>query len=83
MRLPKGAASDGAITLPNINVSTATLEAVNANSLKSYLESAGSGSGKAVLYTAQTLTTEQKLQACTNLGIGDPDTDFLTYYNNA
>ena len=30
---------------------------------------------------AQTLTTEQKTQACTNLGIGEPDTDFVTTFN--
>ena len=41
------------------------------------------GSASAVLYTTQTLTTGEALQACTNLAIGDPDTDFLTYYNNA
>jgi len=32
---------------------------------------------------SQTLTTPQMLQACTNLGIGDPDTDFLAAYNAA
>jgi hypothetical protein len=31
----------------------------------------------------QTLSTAQMLQACTNLGIGDPDTDFLSAYNAA
>ena len=30
----------------------------------------------------QTLTTEQKTQACTNLGIGEPDTDFVTTFNS-
>ena len=30
---------------------------------------------------AQTLTTEQKTQACANLGIGEPDTDFVTTFN--
>lgn len=39
MRLPKGATSDGAVILPDIDVSTATLEAVNANSLKAYVPS--------------------------------------------
>ena len=29
----------------------------------------------------QTLTTGQKTQACTNLGIGEPDTDFVTTFN--
>lgn len=29
---------------------------------------------------AQTLTTPQKLQACANLGIGDPETNFVTSY---
>lgn len=32
---------------------------------------------------SQTLTTPQMLQACTNLGIGDPDTDFLAAYTAA
>lgn len=32
--------------------------------------------------TAQTLTTEQKTQACANLGIGEPDTDFVTTFNS-
>lgn len=30
--------------------------------------------------TAQTLTAAQKLQACQNIGIGNPDTDFLANY---
>lgn len=29
---------------------------------------------------AQTLTTPQKLQACTNIGIGDPESDFSATY---
>jgi hypothetical protein len=29
---------------------------------------------------AQALTSEQQLQACMNLGIGNPNFDFLTYY---
>lgn len=32
---------------------------------------------------AQTLTVPEQLQACTNLGIGDPDFDFLAAYNTA
>jgi hypothetical protein len=32
---------------------------------------------------AQTLTAEQKTQACANLGIGEPDTDFVAVYNAA
>lgn len=32
---------------------------------------------------SQTLTTAQQLQACTNIGIGDPDTNFLSAYNAA
>lgn len=32
---------------------------------------------------SQVLTTPQMLQACTNLGIGDPDTDFLAAYTAA
>jgi len=31
----------------------------------------------------QSLTTAQQLQACTNLGIGDPSTDFVAVYNAA
>ena len=30
---------------------------------------------------AQTLTAGQKTQACTNLGIGEPDTDFVSTFN--
>ena len=32
---------------------------------------------------AQTLTTAQKLQACTNIGIGDPSIDLVVIYNTA
>lgn len=31
----------------------------------------------------QTLTTAQRLQACQNLGIGDPETDLVSVYNTA
>lgn len=31
----------------------------------------------------QTLNTTQKLQACTNIGVGDPEHDFVTDYNLA
>ncbi len=31
----------------------------------------------------QTLTTAQRLQACQNLGIGDPETDLVAVYNTA
>ena len=31
---------------------------------------------------AQTLTTGQKTQACANLGIGEPDTDFVATFNS-
>jgi len=31
---------------------------------------------------AQTLTTGQKTQACANIGIGEPDTDFVTTFNS-
>ncbi len=31
---------------------------------------------------AQALTTGQKTQACANLGIGEPDTDFVTKFNS-
>lgn len=32
---------------------------------------------------AQALTTAQKLQACTNLGIGDPEVDLVAVFNTA
>lgn len=32
---------------------------------------------------AQTLTAAQQLQACTNLGVGDPATDFAAAYTSA
>lgn len=32
---------------------------------------------------AQTLTAPQKLQACQNIGVGDPETDFVTTFNTA
>lgn len=31
----------------------------------------------------QTLTTAQQLQACTNIGVGDPERDFVADYNTA
>lgn len=31
----------------------------------------------------QTLTTAQRLQACQNIGIGDPEADFVAAYNTA
>lgn len=31
---------------------------------------------------AQTLTAAQKTQACSNLGVGEPDTDFVTTFNS-
>lgn len=31
---------------------------------------------------AQTLTAAQKTQACTNLGVGEPDTDFVSKFNS-
>lgn len=33
--------------------------------------------------TVQTLTTAQKLQACQNIGIGDPDINLVSIYNTA
>lgn len=40
--------------------------------------------GKKVDYAnAQTLTAAQKLQACTNIGIGDPSIDLVVIYNTA
>lgn len=32
---------------------------------------------------AQTFTVAEQLQGCNNLGIGDPDTDFVAAYNTA
>ncbi|MDH1110002.1 hypothetical protein N5C55_01435 [Pseudomonas otitidis] len=32
---------------------------------------------------AQTLTTAQRLQVCQNIGIGDPESDFVAAYNTA
>lgn len=32
---------------------------------------------------AQTLTTAQQLQACTNIGVGNPETNFVATYNTA
>ena len=31
---------------------------------------------------AQTLTAAQKTQACANIGVGEPDTDFVTTFNS-
>lgn len=40
--------------------------------------------GKRVRFDAvQTLTTPEKLQACSNIGIGDPETDFSAAYATA
>lgn len=40
--------------------------------------------GNRVRYdAAQTLTTPQKLQACTNIGIGDPESNFVGAYATA
>lgn len=40
--------------------------------------------GNKIDYTvSQSLTTPQKLQACSNLGIGDPDHNFITDYTTA
>lgn len=42
------------------------------------------GLSNRVRYDAvQTLTTPQKLQACTNIGVGDPEHDFVTDYTAA
>ena len=32
---------------------------------------------------AQTLTAQQQAQACANIGVGDPETDFVTAYATA
>jgi hypothetical protein len=40
--------------------------------------------GNRVRYdAAQTLTTAQQLQACTNIGVGNPEHDFVTDYTTA
>ena len=40
--------------------------------------------GNRVRYDApQTLTTAQQLQACTNIGVGNPERDFVTDYTTA
>lgn len=52
----------------NASVGTALAEAIN-NRLR--------------FDASQTLTTPQKLQACTNLGIGDPETDLAAAYATA
>ncbi len=44
---------------------------------------AASMNNKVDFANAQTLTTAQRLQACENIGIGDPDTDFLGSYLTA
>lgn len=44
---------------------------------------AGQVNNKVDFATAQTLTAAQRLQACENIGIGDPDTDFLANYLTA
>lgn len=40
-------------------------------------------SNKVRFDAAQVLSAAQKLQACTNIGIGEPDTDFATSYATA
>lgn len=68
-----GAAYDTLIELQNIIVADESTAAALATAVNNR-----------VRYDAtQTLTTPQMLQACTNLGIGDPDTDFLTAYTAA
>jgi hypothetical protein len=32
--------------------------------------------------SAQELTSQQKTQACANLGVGEPDTDFVSTFNS-
>lgn len=32
--------------------------------------------------SAQALTSQQKTQACANIGVGEPDTDFVTTFNS-
>ena len=40
--------------------------------------------GNRVRYdAAQTLNTTQQLQACTNIGVGDPETNFVTVFESA
>jgi len=44
---------------------------------------ANSLSNKVDFSTAQTKTTAEKLQACQNIGVGDPEADFLGTYTTA
>lgn len=67
------AAHDTLVELQNLMVSDETTAVALATAVNNR-----------VRYDAtQTLSTAQMLQACTNLGIGDPDTDFLSAYNAA
>lgn len=48
----------------------------------SYAATVTTALGNRVRYdAAQTLTTPQQLQACTNIGVGDPETNFVTTFN--
>lgn len=54
------------------------------NSDPNFASTIATGLGNRVRFDAvQTLDAAQKLQACTNIGIGDPDHNYLTEYNAA
>ena len=62
MRLPKGAQADGNITAPNITVSSATSELVNATSLKAYFSESKSILTDSVTITWNRATTNRSAQ---------------------
>ena len=68
-----GAAYDTLLELQNIIVADESTAAALATAVNNRVR----------FDATQALTTPQMLQACTNLGIGDPDTDFLTAYTVA
>ena len=68
-----GAAYDTLLELQNILVADESTAATLATAVNNRVR----------FDASQTLTTPQMLQACTNIGIGDPDTDFLAAYNTA
>lgn len=54
------------------------------NNDPNFASTIATGLGNRVRFdAAQTLSGAEKLQACENIGIGDPDYDFLTDYNTA
>lgn len=72
-----------------INGAAATLDTLNElaaalNNDPNYATTIATELGNRVRYDAvQTLTAGQKTQACANIGVGEPDTNFVTTYNTA